>query len=312
MKPSSPVAERQPAALDLPESFAPYLAEERYDAHLDSSHDVWREVLRRNAELIREHSSRMHPGYVAGRRSLALTGRIPRVEELNQSLSRTGWRIVPVDGYIPTAIYAGLMARNIFPVSRVIRRPEHVDFAPAPDMVHDILGHLPLLFSEEYRRYLQRLASVMTRAVPNELDQEFYEAVRDMADLKSDPETPGAALALAEARMTRVNLELVCQASEVTHLRRIYVWSIEFGLLGTPDDFSVHGAALLSSPTEFRRVCASQAKFLPYSRSVAREENSFSELLAHYFVAQGFSQYLEVLAEFAAGMLSRAEEKTRA
>jgi phenylalanine-4-hydroxylase len=271
----------------------------------EAAHDVWREVLRRNSDLIREQSKRIHPAYLEGIRSLALPARIPRTDELNARLEPTGWRIVAVDGYIPTAAYAGLVAASIFPVSRVIRRREHIDFAPAPDLVHDILGHLPMLFSPEFRRYLQQLANVMVNAVPNELDEDWYEAVRRMAELKSEASPASPAVAAAEARVNRINVRLADNASEVTALRRLYVWSIEFGLLGEPGDFRAHGAALLSSPAEFRAVCSGQSKTLPYSLQALQHENAFSEVLAQHFVARDFSQYLDVLDEYEATMQHR-------
>jgi phenylalanine-4-hydroxylase len=302
MEPSSLCANGASRSGDIPGDLLAYVTGEAYESHAEAAHDVWREVLRRNRDLIREHAQWMHPTYVEGQRALALPERIPRVDELNERLEPTGWRILPVAGYIPTAAYAGLMSRSIFPVSRVIRRAEHIDFAPAPDMVHDILGHLPLLFSAEYREFLRQLASVMTRAVPNELDQEFYEAVRRMAELKSESSAPAAEVARAEARVNRVNHALGGRASEVTCLRRMYVWSIEFGLLGDCREFSVHGAALLSSPHEFHAARSGRARISPYSLAVVHHENTFSDLLGQYFVATDFSQLRAVLTEYAGRM----------
>jgi phenylalanine-4-hydroxylase len=102
-----------------------------------------------------------------------------------------------------------------------------------------------------------------------------------------------------------VNVALADSASEVTALRRLYVWSVEFGLLGEPEDFRAHGAALLSSPAEFRAVCTGNASTKPYSLRALRCENAFSEVLTQYFVARDFSQYLDVLGEYEATMQHR-------
>src|SRR5690606_20302081 len=130
----------------------------------------------------------MHPTYIEGMKLLGLPRtHIPRLEEINDRLAPTGWRTVCVDGYVPSSAYAGLMARKIFPVSRQIRRREHIDFAPAPDMVHDILGHLAMLYLPRHREFLRQLSEVMAYATANELDGEFYSASVRMADLKWDP-----------------------------------------------------------------------------------------------------------------------------
>ena len=295
----------------VPDHLRRYLVEQDHAAYEADAHTVWRDVLSRNRRLVREYGTRIHPAYVQGLRALQLPDRIPRVEEINERLAPTGWKIVAVDGYIPAAAYVGLMSASIFPVSRRIRRLEHIDFAPAPDMVHDILGHLPMLFSAEHREFLKELATITAQARPNALDGEFYDAVLRMADLRSDPNASLVDLAEVEDRVRLINRALVDHASELTCLRRMYVWSIEFGLLGKPDDFLVHGAALLSSPTEFRAVCAGNARILPYSLHVVREENAFSDVLGRYFVARDFAQMREVLTAYHDGVMRSAHDAGR-
>jgi phenylalanine-4-hydroxylase len=273
-----------------------------YDA--EAQH-VWREVLRRNAELIRNHGARLHPAYLEGIRRLALPTHIPSVDELNERLEPTQWRIVPVDGYMPSGDYARLVAASIFPVSRVIRRLEHIDFAPAPDLVHDILGHLPMLFSPRFRGYLRRLARVMATARPSALDQEFHDAVSRAAALKAVPSSVATEVAAAEARVARLNLELSCGASETTVLRRLYVWSIEFGLLRGPTEFRIHGAALLSAPAELGALCSGNSAIMQFTNAILEYENAFSEAQAQYFVAGDLADYQGVLTEYEASMQSQ-------
>jgi phenylalanine-4-hydroxylase len=128
-----------------------HFVDQRHSSYASAAHDVWREVLARNAALIERYRERMHPAYVGGMRALALPTEVPRIEDLNERLVPTGWKTVCVDGYIPTSAYVGLMSESIFPISRTVRRAEHIDFAPEPDLVHDVLGHLPMLFCAEYR-----------------------------------------------------------------------------------------------------------------------------------------------------------------
>jgi len=273
-----------------------------YLAYSDDAHAVWKEVLARNGQVVSRYAHRIHPAYIEGLRALELPSRVPSTEELNERLRTTGWRTVAVDGYLPATTYASLMAESIFPVSSRIRRREHIDLAPEPDMVHDILGHLPMLFCAEHRDYLRELATHASRATPNELDTEYHEAVRQMAKLKSEPTSDSKAVASAEATVERVYSRLVDNASEVTCLRRMYIWSIEFGLFGTNDDFTIHGAALMSAPTELKRVLSDEARLEPYSLDALRHENSFCDLLEQYFVAKDYTHLHEVLSAYAASM----------
>src|SRR6185312_4765546 len=235
----------------VPYEFQHHLIPQKHDEYTAADQGVWLDVLARNAWLLERYGRWVPRAYFDGMAALDLPRHVPRVEEINERLAPTGWRTVCVDGYIPSAAYVGLMSRRIFPLSRNIRRPEHVDYAPAPDMVHDILAHLPLLFSPSHRHFLRQLATVMSEAVSSDLDDELYEANRHLSDVKGTPGATAAATLAAEERVQRVHRSLGRNASELTHLARMYLWSVEFGLLGRSDSFQVYGAALLSSPGEF-------------------------------------------------------------
>jgi len=270
----------------------------------DEAHQVWREVLAKNRAVVFEHADRIHPAYLEGLRELALPHHVPRAAELNERLRSTGWKVVPVHGYIPAAAYAALMAENVFPVSVRIRRLEHLEFAPEPDLVHDVLGHLPMLFCAEHRDYLREIARVAVRATPNTLDSAFHEAVRRSAELKSRPGSSASEIEEADARLAEIYAEMREDASEVTCLRRLYTWSVEFGLFGSTEDLVIHGAALLSAPAELRRVATGGATLAPFSLDVIHHENAFSDLLERYFVAKGYAELHDALGTFAASMRS--------
>jgi phenylalanine-4-hydroxylase len=283
---------------DVGELLERHLVPQDYAAYTPSAQEVWREALTRNRLVVAEHAERIHPAYLDGLQQLAFPKSIPRTEDLNTRLEATGWQIVGVDGYIPATAYASLMAECIFPVSSRIRRPEHIDFAPEPDMIHDILGHLPMLFCAEHRDYLRELARVARRAKPNQLDTAFFDSVRHMAALKTADDVNPARVAAAEQRVEAVYSLLVNSASEVTCLRRIYTWSIEFGIFRDGERPLVHGAALLSAPTELRRALSGRVTLEPYSADVVRHEHPFSDLLERFFVATGYEQLHEVLVDF--------------
>jgi phenylalanine-4-hydroxylase len=159
-----------------------------------------------------------------------------------------------------------------------------------------------MLFCAEHRDYLHELATHASRATGNELDDAYHEAVRQMAKLKGRPTSAPEDVASAEATVELVYDRLVDNASEVTCLRRIYIWSIEFGLFGTPDDFTIHGAALMSAPRELERVLSGEARLEPYSLEATRHENDFCDLLQQYFVAKDYTHLHEVLSSYAASM----------
>jgi phenylalanine-4-hydroxylase len=159
-----------------------------------------------------------------------------------------------------------------------------------------------MLFCAEHREYLRQIAKIAVRATPNALDSAFHEAVRYSAELKSRPDASRSDIERADTRLAQIYAEMREDASEVTCLRRLYTWSIEFGLFGSNDELVIHGAALLSAPAELRRVATGRAPLAPFSLDVIHQENAFSDLLERYFVAKDYAELHDVLGTFAASM----------
>ncbi len=280
----------------LPAAWQRYIVRQRHGDYGQAAHATWRALRARTAELVHELNPWLHPAYMEGFRRLILPwSRIPTVAEMNEALAELGWRAVCVQGYLPTKVYAGLLARQVFPVARHIRRPEHLEFSPTPDLAHDLVGHIPMLVSAEHGRFLQRLAASMVRAVGSPLDQQLYLANRVCAGLRCRRHPP-AELQRAEARVERIHRRLVRQPSALTELGRLYLWSIEFGLLGSPSEFRIYGAGLLSSPEETRAVCARHGPVRELTVAAAHRDIHFSELQSAYFVAADYAQLHRVLS----------------
>ncbi len=299
-RPSQEAERRQlaPSVLaELPDRFRRYVVPQHHAAYKTTEHDTWSRLLSRAAELVDELCPWLHPSYVEGfKRLIQPWSKIPRLSAIAAALAEFGWRTVCVDGYIPPDIYAGLIARGVFPVSRGIRRPEHLDFAPTPDLAHDLLGHIPMLISAEHRQFLQRLATAMAIAPKNALDQESYLANRGMAALRCKSSGVSAKLTAAEARVALVQRDLAETPSALTQLGRMYLWSIEFGLMGTKQEFRIYGAGLLSSPAETRAVCLGRAPVRNFSLSVVRRDIHFSKPQSAYYVAPDYACLNQMLS----------------
>ncbi len=285
-----------------------YVVAQRWDDYGEEQHRTWQEVRARSEWVLGAWGARLHPEYVAGWRALALPDRVPRVEDINEQLAPTGWRIVCVDGYVPSSAYVSLMASSVFPMSRRIRRLHHVDYSPEPDLAHDVIGHLPMLFSSEHRAFLQRLATVMRSARSNGLDDALYAANRHLAALKTRGPASLAELRAAAERVERIHRALRTGASELAELARMYLWSVEFGVMGTERDASVAGAALFSAKLEMASIVESRATLLPYSIDVVNVDIEFTDPQSRYFVARDFEHLHAVLGEYELRMAANARE----
>jgi phenylalanine-4-hydroxylase len=68
----------------------------------------------------------------------------------------TGWRGVPVVGLEDGASFFAMLARREFPVGNFIRDERDLSYTPAPDVFHDLYGHLPLLADAAYADFCWR------------------------------------------------------------------------------------------------------------------------------------------------------------
>jgi phenylalanine-4-hydroxylase len=275
-----------------------YAIPQRHQDYSNSEHETWRRLLARTEALVSDYEDRLHPDYVEGFRRLVLPWTsIPRLEDVNAALQGFGWRTLCVNGYLPPEIYSGLLASGVFPISRQIRPLQHLEFSPTPDLAHDMLGHIPMLLGPDHCQFLRRISRATAQATPNALDRELYLAHRSLGALRNASSRPRPALSAAEARVEAAQQALAAAPSPLAQLDRLYLWSIEFGLMGTPNDFRIYGAGLLSSAGEVQALCARHAPIIDFSRAATNRDINFSEYQSVYFVARDYARLNDVLTE---------------
>lgn len=274
-----------------------YAVPQRHEEYTQTEHDTWRLLLARTEALVSRFEAWLHPDYVDGFRRLVLPWKsIPRLDEMNTALSGFGWRTLCVNGYIPPEIYSGLLARGIFPISREIRRREHLEFSPTPDLAHDMLGHIPTLVSPEHCQFLRRISRATASIAPNRIDRELFMAHRALGAVRCKAPRRRRALLAAEARVQAAEAAVAAAPSPLAELDRMYLWSVEFGLMGTSQDFQIYGAGLLSSPAEVEALCTSGAPVFDFSTAVIQRGINFSDYQSVYFAARDYAQLNDVLS----------------
>jgi phenylalanine-4-hydroxylase len=197
---------------------------------------VWQASWRRRQEFLRDCADAIHPAYFRGLKALDLRpDRFPTLPEVNDVLASVGWRAAWVPGFIPSREFADLIRGRCFPVSAGVRALEFVDHAPSPDALHDIWGHLPFLFDETYSDYLLSITGAIVGTEQGPLEVQLYEARKELGRLSG---MHASAPAVLEAHRRLNELEIVERNSPQlsTRLSRLFLWSIEFGLLGKPGD----------------------------------------------------------------------------
>ena len=125
----------------------------------DEAHATWGAI----AALHRENrGAQMVPMFLRGLHTLGLdTDFIPLLDEVNGRLEfLTGWRGVFVKGLEDSAGFYGLLRDRCFPIGNFMRDRRDLDYTPAPDVLHDLYGHLPFHADEEYADYCQQFGAL--------------------------------------------------------------------------------------------------------------------------------------------------------
>lgn len=286
----------------LPQHLRKYIVEQDYGKYTPVDHAVWRFILRQLRAYLGQHA---HEVYLQGLKDTGIeVERIPKIEEISARLEKFGWRALPVSGFIPPAAFMELQSLGVLPIASDMRTLEHLEYTPAPDIVHEAAGHAPILVHPEFAEYLRQYAQVARKAILNAQDIKQYEAIRDLSDLKENPASTPEQIAAATARLNEVNANMG-ETSEAGELSRMNWWTAEYGLIGDVDRPKIFGAGLLSSVGESRWCLSPNVKRLPLTVECIKQTYDITEPQPQLYVAEDFSHLGRVLEEMADNMAFR-------
>jgi phenylalanine-4-hydroxylase len=299
-KPGIPLNNAAVAA--LPKHLLQFAVDQRYDEYTPVDHAVWRYIMRQNTFFLKEYA---HKVYFQG---LLETGisfeRIPRIEEMNEILGRIGWGAVAVDGFIPPAAFMEFQAYKVLVIACDMRQLHHIEYTPAPDIVHEAAGHAPIIVDREYSNYLQRFGEIGAKAMSSRKDFELYQAIRHLSILKELPNSDAKQIEEATHEVEQRQKDLG-EPSEMALLSRLHWWTVEYGLIGTLENPKIYGAGLLSSIGESVSCLEPAVKKIPYTLDAQNVAFDITTKQPQLFVTPDFDQLRRVLEEFASTMAFR-------
>jgi phenylalanine-4-hydroxylase len=299
MKAQSGISLNNAAVAATPKHLLQFAVDQRYDDYTPVDHAVWRFIMRQNVFFLREYA---HKVYFQGLLDTGISfDRIPRIEEMNNILGKIEWGAVAVDGFIPPAAFMEFQAYKVLVIACDMRQIHHIEYTPAPDIVHEAAGHAPIIVDREYSKYLQRFGEVGARAMSSKKDFELYEAIRHLSILKeqpnSNPKEVEEATKLVEHRQKNLG-----EPSEMALLSRLHWWTVEYGLIGTLENPKIYGAGLLSSIGESVSCLEPGVKKNPYSIDAMNQPFDITTKQPQLFVCRDFQHLKDVLEEFASKM----------
>jgi len=294
--------ESNPILDKLPEHLKQFIKPQDYSEYTAIDQAVWRYVMRKNVDYLSEVA---HTSYVDGLQKTGISiDHIPNMYGMNRILEEIGWAAVAVDGFIPPSAFMEFQAYNILVIASDIRQLEHIEYTPAPDIIHEGAGHAPIIANPEYAEYLRRFGEIGCKAISSAKDFELYEAVRHLSIIKEATGTPQEKIDKAEKLIEDLQNNMG-EPSEIALIRNLHWWTVEYGLIGTVDNPKIYGAGLLSSIGESAWCMTDEVKKMPYSIEAAHTSFDITKPQPQLFVTPDFAFLSQVLEEFANEMAVR-------
>jgi phenylalanine-4-hydroxylase len=291
-----------PQVAALPGHLKQFIVDQHYEHYTPIDHAVWRYVMRQNYSYLKDVA--YYP-YIPGLTKAGLTiERIPDLQEMNNALAKIGWGAVTVDGFIPPAAFMEYQAYRVLVIAADIRQLRHIEYTPAPDIIHESAGHAPIIADKDYHEYLSYFGSIGAKAMFSAQDFELYEAIRALSILKEMPDADEDEIKKAD-ELVAYRQENMGEPSEMALLSRLHWWTVEYGLIGTLEQPKIYGAGLLSSIGESSSCMKPEVEKLWYTIDALKYSYDITKPQPQLFVTPTFQNLINVLEEFANTMSFR-------
>ncbi len=286
----------------LPKHLKQFIKPQNYKDYSAIDQAVWRYVMRKNVDFL---STVAHNSYLEGLQQTGISiDSIPNMYGMNRILKDIGWAAVAVDGFIPPNAFMEFQAYNILVIASDIRQLEHIEYTPAPDIIHEGAGHAPIIANPEYAEYLRRFGEIGCKAISSAKDYELYEAVRYLSIIKEAPNSLKEDIASAEKKVEDLQHNMGTP-SEMALIRNLHWWTVEYGLIGTVENPKIYGAGLLSSIGESAWCMTKDVEKRPYDINATYKNFDITKPQPQLYVTPDFAHLSLILEEFANTMALR-------
>jgi len=117
---------------------------------------TWAEALRR---LRTQFTHLACAEYLEAERELGLSeDEVPQLSALSEALSaKTGWSIRAVGGLLHPRDFLNGLAFKVFSSTQYMRHGSSAVYTPEPDVIHEIVGHVPMFANEKFSDMVQSI-----------------------------------------------------------------------------------------------------------------------------------------------------------
>ena len=242
----------------------------------NEEHIIWEKLFSKVYSLAYNNGNNMFRNglNILEKHSKSFSSNMPKLDNVSKIIKqRTGWQIKTVAGFVDEIIFFELLSNKYFPSSDIIRLSSRfynkykntkvrneLSYTPEPDIFHEIFGHAPFLFNEDYCNLLQSIGDLGNKIINSNLLSD---------DLKSH------------------NLK---------RLQNFVWWTLEFGILKSDSDigFEIYGAGILSSYDEIENVINNKDKIIPYCfEDIIMTRFDYSDLQDRYYIIDSFDNIIK-------------------
>ena len=139
-------------------------------AYTDAEHALWRNI---TEKLTPCHETKAATLYLKGLRLLNIDRQhLPQLADLNERLIKShAIGLAPAEGLLHTRSFYHYLSQRRMPCTLFLRHESHPEYTPEPDVVHDLIGHVPLLTDHDYADLIELIGQGVKHATDAQLEQ---------------------------------------------------------------------------------------------------------------------------------------------
>ncbi|ANH78838.1 hypothetical protein [Candidatus Chlamydia sanziniae] len=235
----------------------------------DKQQTLWSQLISSRYSLWRRHCPKLFFDYLE---TLGLLSHPVNGHDIATILqSKTGFSCFPIEGFEPPHNYLALLANKNFPIVTQLRDMKDDQFAHAPDMLHDLVGHVPWLLHPAFTYFFSHMGRIFQKAVTRARD-----------------------LFTKEKRQQVLKSNLVA-------LIRCFWFTVESGLIENQGKRQAYGAVLLGSPQELTHAFSKRVLVFPWCLDhIIHRPFDSQTLQTTLFTLSHFDQLIEITIEIEA------------
>ncbi|MBB5622477.1 phenylalanine-4-hydroxylase [Pedobacter cryoconitis] len=241
--------------------------------------------LQKQALSVEKYRQCYHSDYIDGFNYLYPEQDTFSYESLTEKLAAVGWKPVYVEGYLSGAAYFGHLKAREIPVNINVRPADELDFASFPDLIHDLVGHCPMLVNPAYSVFLDELSGFICSIELEPRDHEYLALHRSVSEERNE------ILAEIEAAETAMK----ASPTPYYYYNSMALWIIEFGIIKNQDVTNAYGAALVASPFEIEQIAKGTMVIKPLTGASPEAAFNFSDLQNCLYSTESFEEAKEMV-----------------